>query len=105
MDASFSDRVAEPADEPAAVTIFVCSTCRGEAMEDVRPTPGRSLGESVTALNDCASIRIEQTACLANCRRPLSAALVRRGAWTYIFGDLSLDNAAQILDGARMLRT
>jgi predicted metal-binding protein len=86
------------------VLVFVCGTCRGDSEGEIRPRPGQLFGDRVTALNRFDNIRVERTACLANCRRPLSATFVRPGAWTYIFGDLVLADANDLLEGARLLR-
>ena len=86
------------------VTILVCSTCRPEDGSDVRPTPGEKLAEATRAANTHKDIAVETIECLANCKRRLSASLVTPGAWTYVFGDLTIDNAADLIDGALLMR-
>lgn len=96
-------------DETAAsvdtVTIIVCASCRGEDGSDARPRPGEKLAEASRAVSADPSIRIETAECLGNCKRRLSAALVKDGGWSYVFGDLSLDNAADLIEGARLFQT
>lgn len=96
------DAVSAPVE---TVTIIVCSSCRGEDGSDARPRPGEKLAEAVRAVADDSLIRIETAECLGNCKRRLSAALVKDGGWSYVFGDLSLDNAADLIEGARLFQT
>ena len=108
---TFDTEAADPVapDEVSApvetVTIIVCSSCRGEDGSDARPRPGEKLAEAVRAVADDSLIRIETAECLGNCKRRLSAALVKDGGWSYVFGDLSLDNAADLIEGARLFQT
>lgn len=53
---------------------------------------------------DEPDIAVELIECLGNCRRRLSAAFVRPGAWSYVFGGLEIDNAEDLIEGARLLR-
>lgn len=87
------------------VTIMVCSSCRAEDGSDARPRPGEQLGEAVRAANDDLAIRVESVECLGNCKRRLSAAMVKDNGWSYVFGDLTLDNAADIIEGARLFQS
>lgn len=87
------------------VTIIVCSSCRDASGADTRPRPGEVLAEATHALNSAPDIRVEQVECLGNCKRRLSAALVKPGAWSYVFGDLSVDAAADLIAGARLFQT
>ena len=41
--------------------------------------------------------------CLANCNRGPSAAMRCNGSWTYVFGGLDATNAADLIEGARLL--
>ena len=94
--------VPAPAD---IVTVMVCSSCRAEDGSDARPRPGEQLGEAVRAANGDATIRVESVECLGNCKRRLSAAIVKDNGWSYVFGDLTLDNAADIIEGARLFQS
>lgn len=87
-------------DAPAAVTLFVCVTCRG-AETDGANRAGAKLAASLDAVRD---IRVEAVECLANCKRGPSAAISRAGGWSYVFG--GLDPAADgpaLVEGARLL--
>ena len=100
-----------PGDQVARdVTIVVCSTCRKEDGSVTSPTPGEELFEATLAANkgdpgiDGKNIKVISVECLGNCTRRLSAAVVTEQAWTYVFGDLSIDNAPDLIEGARLMR-
>ncbi len=88
----------------APTTIIVCSSCRNEASCDDHPRPGLFLGDKVGESATDVSIAVEQVDCLANCKRRLSAAIVKPGGWTYVFGDLDIDDAEDLIAGARLCR-
>ncbi len=88
-----------------AVTIIVCSSCRDENGSDARPRPGERLAEAAREVSADNTIRIETVECLGNCKRRLSAALLRDGSWSYVFGDLTIDDAADLVTGARLFQT
>ena len=85
-----------------AVTIFVCTTCRrsGEGLPSV---DGSILADATAAAPLPDGVAVKGVRCLANCKRSLSAAMVRRDGWTYVFGDLSPDAAPDLIEGARLL--
>lgn len=64
---------------------------------------GARLLASACATTVPEGVAVEGVACLANCKRALSAAMVRRDGWTYVFGDLAPDSAADLLTGAALL--
>ena len=86
------------------VTIVVCLTCRDEACPpDSAPTPGERLAEAAEAAAPAAGIAVSRASCLGNCKRRLSAAMVRPGAWSYVFGDLTPADGADLVAGALLL--
>lgn len=93
-----------------AVTLLICTTCRVpgvEAAPDAERDGARLLA-SASALSAPDGVAVEGVAvvgvsCLANCKRALSAAMVRHGGWTYVFGDLAPDSAPDLLTGAALL--
>ncbi len=87
------------------ITIIVCSSCRDATGSDARPRPGEILAENARAALNSASIRVEQAECLGNCKRRLSAAILKPGAWSYVFGDLTLENGADLIAGAELFQT
>ena len=87
------------------VTILVCSTCRDETGSDAHPRAGSLLAEDVrrAAVND--NIRIRTVECLGNCKRRLSAAILRKDCWSYVFGDLAADSGPDLIAGAKLFAT
>ena len=87
------------------VTVVVCRTCRDSFGSDAHPRPGALLA---TATRDAAAphaVPVAEVECLGNCKRRLSAALLRQGAWSYVFGDLAIENAGDLVAGAQLFAT
>lgn len=97
------DRAATPPEREAAsaVTILVCSSCRDETGSDARPRAGELLADRVAARAGGA-VAVRRVECLGNCKRRLSAALLKGGCWSYVFGDLSLESAPDLIDAAAL---
>lgn len=85
------------------VTVLVCATCRGADGSDADPRPGALLAEAARAHAGRSGVAVRSVECLGNCKRRLSAALVSADAWTYVFGDLAVENAPDLVAGARLL--
>ncbi|MGN6537774.1 MAG: DUF1636 family protein [Mesorhizobium sp.] len=94
-------------DAPVAggVTILVCSTCRDETGSDAHPRAGTLLAQDVRRAAAGENIHVRTVECLGNCKRRLSAALLRDGCWSYVFGDLTPDSGADLVAGARLFST
>jgi len=86
------------------VTILVCATCRDESGFDAHPRAGALLAEDARRAA-AGDIRVHTVECLGNCKRRLSAALLRRGGWSYVFGDLSTASGADLVAGAKLFAT
>lgn len=87
------------------VTILVCSSCRDENGSDARPRAGDYLAQSVREAADGSGMTVRSVECLGNCKRRLSAALLRDGCWSYVFGDLRPDSGADLVAGAKLFAT
>ncbi len=85
----------------SAVTVVVCSTCRDEAGSDAHPRAGARLAAETSAAS-AGEIRVATVECLGNCKRRLSAALLRDGCWSYVFGDLTADSGPDLVAGAKL---
>jgi predicted metal-binding protein len=83
------------------VTVVVCATCRDEAGSDAHPRAGVQLA-AATQSAAAGEIRVTTVACLGNCKRGLSAAVLRAGSWSYIFGELDAGSAADLVRGAEL---
>ena len=94
---------ANPADD--IITIIVCGSCRDATGSDARPRPGEMLAEGARQAVDSSHIRVLQAECLGNCKRRLSAAILKPGAWSYVFGDLTVDSGPDLVAGAALFAT
>jgi len=88
----------------SAVTVVVCTTCRGETGSDAHPRAGAILAHNAKAAAD-GEVRVTTVECLGNCKRRLSAALLRDGCWSYVFGDLTVTSGADLVAGAKLFAT
>ena len=85
----------------SAVTVVVCATCRDVSGSDAHPRAGAILARNTkTAAGD--EVRVATVECLGNCKRRLSAAILRENCWSYIFGDLSTDSGPDLVAGAKL---
>ena len=90
----------------APVTIVVCSSCRDENGSDAHPRAGALLAEATrAAARDSGTIEVRTVECLGNCKRRLSAALLRDGCWSYVFGDLTVESGSDLVTGAELFAT
>lgn len=96
---------AEPLQEGAEpVTIIVCATCRLGDEPDAETRPGALLALATADAARSGGIAVKQVACLGNCQRSLSAALVRKGSWSYVFGGLGVSVAPDLVAAAELFR-
>ena len=93
------------ADPLRDVTVLVCSTCRDETGSDAHPRAGSLLAENVRQAAGNEHITIRTVECLGNCKRRLSAAILRKDCWSYVFGDLSTDSGQDLITGAKLFAT
>ena len=96
-----------PAAESACsrTTIVVCSSCRDENGSDAHPRAGAILAANTRNAARNTAIRVRQVECLGNCKRRLSAALLRDGCWSYVFGDLTTASGPDLVAGAELFAT
>ncbi|MDH6232583.1 putative metal-binding protein [Mesorhizobium soli] len=87
------------------VTVIVCSSCRDETASDARPRAGEFLAQDTARAAASENIRVRQVECLGNCKRRLSAALLRDGCWSYVFGDLTTESGPDLITGAKLFAT
>jgi predicted metal-binding protein len=92
-------------DALADVTVIVCASCRDETGSDGYPRAGELLAEDTRRAASGENIRIRTVECLGNCKRRLSAAILRDGCWSYVFGDLTATSGADLVAGAKLFAT
>ena len=85
----------------SAVMVVVCATCRDATGSDAHPRAGAILARNTKAAADGAP-RVTTVECLGNCKRRLSAAILREGCWSYVFGDLTTDSGPDLVAGAKL---
>ncbi|QPC92373.1 DUF1636 family protein [Mesorhizobium sp. INR15] len=92
-------------DALAGVTIIVCASCRNETGSDAHPRAGELLADDTRRAAASESISVRSVECLGNCKRRLSAAILRDGCWSYVFGDLTETSGADLVSGAKLFAT
>ena len=85
----------------SAVMVVVCATCRDATGSDAHPRAGAILARNTKAAAD-GEVRVATVECLGNCKRRLSAAILREGCWSYVFGDLTTDSGPDLVAGAKL---
>ena len=84
-----------------SVTLHVCTTCKaGEVVEDGQPLPGARLHAALLAGGVPHGLRIVGVECLSACNTGCAVSLTKPGAWSYVYGRLTLDDVPAILEGA-----
>ena len=83
--------------------LYVCTTCRAAAHTAGAPSAGSRLHAALLAAPAHPSIELVGVECLSACKRPCAASFTAPGKWTYVFGDLPAESAAEILlHGAKL---
>jgi predicted metal-binding protein len=84
-----------------SVSLHVCITCKaGETVPDGAACPGTRLHEALAATLAPEAVRIVPVECLSACTQGCAVALSAPGRWSYVYGRLSENDAAEILSGA-----
>jgi predicted metal-binding protein len=91
-----------PVTGASPVVVFVCETCRSATQDPAAPREGAVLAQNLSEHSE-PGIEVKSVACLANCKRGLSATIQSSTGWSYIFGDLTTESGDDLLTGARLL--
>lgn len=84
------------------VTLHVCITCRaGQPVPDGEPVPGQRLMAALLGHPDPQGVEIRPVECLSACSRGAAVALSGPGRWSYVYGEMTAEDAPEILAGAR----
>lgn len=105
FSAGTADISSANSDALAGVTVIVCASCRDESGSDAHPRAGELLAEDTRQAAAADTIRVRTVECLGNCKRRLSAAILRDGCWSYVFGDLTATSGADLVTGAKLFAT
>lgn len=81
--------------------LHVCTTCRGiDPDAPPEPRPGARLHDSLASGDLPEGVELRPVECLSACSMGCSVALSAPGKWSYVYGRLTPDDAADILTGA-----
>ena len=105
FSAGTADNASADSDALSGVTVIVCASCRDEAGSDAHPRAGELLADDTRQAAAADNIRVRTVECLGNCKRRLSAAILRDGCWSYVFGDLTLTSGPDLVTGAKLFAT
>ena len=84
-----------------SVTLHVCITCRaGQTLAEGELAPGARLHAALVEAGVPDDVNLVPVACLSACSQGCSVALSAPGRWSYVYGRLSADNAADVIAGA-----
>ncbi len=82
-------------------TLYVCTTCKaGEPVPEGDMPLGARLHAALTAGAAPDGVRIVGVECLSACNAGCAVSLSKAGAWSYVYGRLTLDDVPAILEGA-----
>lgn len=81
--------------------LHVCTTCRAmNAAPEDEPRPGALLHAALAGADLPEGVDLRPVECLSACSQGCSVALSAPGKWSYVYGRLGPDDAADILAGA-----
>ncbi|KEJ90520.1 DUF1636 domain-containing protein [Sulfitobacter donghicola] len=81
--------------------LYVCTTCKaGEVHEDDAQRPGARLHRALEATGAPEGVQIVGVECLSACKTGSAVALAQEGKWTYVYGQMTEEDAPDILAGA-----
>ncbi|WP_022707061.1 DUF1636 family protein [Paracoccus zeaxanthinifaciens] len=81
--------------------LHVCTTCRGTdpAADPEAPRPGATLHAALSEAPP-EGVEVRAVECLSACSQGCSVALNAPGKWSYVYGRLGPEDAADIREGA-----
>ena len=82
-------------------TLHVCMTCKaGEIVAEGAIPPGARLHAALLAAGVPDGVRLVPVDCLSACTQSCAVALSAPSKWSYVYGRLTAEDAAEILAGA-----
>ena len=83
------------------IRLHICMTCKaGLPVEDGTPCMGKQVFAAVSALPIPSDVQVVPVDCLSACNTGAAVALSAPGRWSYVYGRMGPENAADILAGA-----
>jgi len=84
-----------------SATLYVCTTCRaGDPVPEGDAPPGAQLHAALSTAPAPEGVRIVGVECLSACNTGCTVSLSKPGAWSYVYGRLTLADVPAILEGA-----
>ncbi len=84
-----------------ATVLHVCMTCRaGQPVAEGEACPGTILHDALASGALPEGVEIRPVECLSACDHGCNIALTKPGAWSYVYGRLTLEDVPEILRGA-----
>lgn len=81
--------------------LHVCMTCRaGQPLPEGETAPGARLHAALMSAELPEGVEIHPVECLSACDHGCNIALMKPGAWSYVYGRLTEEDAPEILRGA-----
>jgi predicted metal-binding protein len=81
-------------------TLYVCTTCKaGTSVPEGGLLPGTLLYAALKRQGAPEGVRIVPVECLSACTTGCAVSLTKPGAWSYVYGRLTLDDVPAILEG------
>ncbi len=98
-----AETMSATATDVGTIRLMVCTTCRAPGGDPDAPRPGArlhaTLEAAIAADPALAHLTVEPVECLSVCKRPCTVAISGPDRWTYVYGDLDPDTAAETLIG------
>ncbi|PJF11264.1 DUF1636 domain-containing protein [Pseudorhodobacter sp. MZDSW-24AT] len=81
--------------------LHICTTCRaGQPVAEGTACPGKALHDLLAQEAMPEGVRLRAVECLSACDHGCAVALSKPGAWSYVYGRMSAEDAPEILRGA-----
>jgi len=88
------------------VSLLVCITCRaGQPVLDGAPVAGARLHAALARDEAPKGVRVIPVECLSACSSGAAIALSGPGRWSYVYGQMGVDDVPDILNGAAAYAT
>ena len=81
-------------------TLYVCTTCKREGADPEAERDGAKLLAALAHETVPEGVTITPVECLSACNTGCAVSLAKPGAWSYVYGRLTLDDVPAILEGA-----
>ena len=81
-------------------TLYVCTTCKAGQPVPEGELPSGAVLHAALVAEARPGVRVVGVECLSACNTGCAVSLTKPGAWSYVYGRLSLDDVPAIVEGA-----